>query len=133
MIWWSEFFDSLLFSNMLRCASLKVSCCLHSSSSSLKEFLCLLICSASCSHLDFDTVLTVNQLIALHKYSLFIYFLKLGFALVDKFAMLRPWLVKKIRIDQDGSTWSDLLCCIPVLSCTWVRFNAPNLFIYFFI
>ena len=48
--------------------------CLHSSSSYSKELLCLLISSGSCWYLDFDTVLTINPLIVLHKCSFFFFF-----------------------------------------------------------
>jgi len=93
--------------------------CLHSGSSSSKELSFLLICSRSCWHLNFDTVLTVHPLIVV--------------APVYRFARLHPWLINFFRIDLGPSTWFDLSYCIPGLGCTWVKSNVLSLFIHFFL
>ena len=101
---------------------------LHSSSSSSKELLCMLICFGSCRHLDFDIVLTINPLIVFWRGSLFIFCLNL--VSCPYASSLADWWIF-VRIEFWWSTWSDLLCCILVFGCTRVRSNVLRLFIHF--
>jgi len=128
MTWWSDFFDSMLFLNTLRFASFNVFCLSTLSFFKLERAFMHADLFRELLALGFwYRSLTVDPLIVFRRGSLFIFLVSRPYTGLFADYWIFFW------IDLGRSTWSDLLCCIPVFGCTWVRSNLlcciPVLFI----
>jgi len=131
MTWWRDFFDSLLFSNMLTYVGFKVSCLSTLGFFKLERTFMLVDLFRELLGLRFWYRAdggSNNCFFAEVQFSLF--FRNLVSRAMYGFAC---WLVNFCYDRFGRSTWSDLLCGIPVFCCTWVRSNVLSLFIYFFL
>jgi len=128
MTWWRDFFDSLLFSNMLRYVAFKVSCLYTLWFFKLERTFMLVDLFRELLVLGFWYCADGGSINCFLQRFSFHFFLWLDFALVYRFAC---WLVNFCHDRFGRSTWSDLLCGMLIFCCTWVRSNVLSLFIYF--